>query len=98
MGATDLPQTIDLLRGARLEDGSRVDVRLHDDAVADVAAAGELDVHNPAATLELDGWLLLTAPAEPHAHLDKALSFDLSNRRSGISTRRSPTGGPTRRR
>ncbi len=77
MGATDLPQTIDLLRGARLEDGSRVDVRLHDDAVADVAAAGELDVHNPAATLELDGWLLLTAPAEPHAHLDKALSFDL---------------------
>jgi cytosine deaminase len=31
----------------------------------------------PEETLDLDGWLLLAAPAEPHAHLDKALSFDL---------------------
>jgi cytosine deaminase len=28
-------------------------------------------------TLDLSGFLLLTAPAEPHAHLDKALSWDL---------------------
>ncbi len=77
VAAADLPQTIDLLRGALLEDGSLVDVRLHDGVVADIAAAGELAPHDPAATLELDGWLLLTAPAEPHAHLDKALSFDL---------------------
>ena len=76
--AADLPQTIDLLRGARLEDGSRADLRLHDGVVADVAALGELEVRDPAATVDLsDGWLLLTAPAEPHAHLDKALSFDL---------------------
>jgi cytosine deaminase len=75
--AVALPISVDLLRGARLADGSFVDVRLHGGVVSDVAAAGELDVHDSAATLELDGWLLLTAPAEPHAHLDKALSFDL---------------------
>jgi cytosine deaminase len=75
--AVDLPATIDLLRGGLLADGSRVDVRLRDGVVADVAAAGELDVRDPGATLALDGWLVLTAPAEPHAHLDKALSFDL---------------------
>ncbi len=75
--AGDLPKPIDLLRGGLLADGSLVDVRLHGGVVADIAAAGQLDVRDPAATLELDGWLLLTAPAEPHAHLDKALSFDL---------------------
>ena len=73
----ELPLSIDLLRHARLADGSQVDVRLLDDTVVDVAPAGELDVTDPAATLDLDGHLLLTAPAEPHAHLDKALSFDL---------------------
>jgi cytosine deaminase len=35
---------------------------------------GTLD---PAAVLELDGFLLLPAPVEPHAHLDKARSWDL---------------------
>lgn len=30
-----------------------------------------------AETLDLDGYLLLPAPAEPHAHLDKALTADL---------------------
>jgi cytosine deaminase len=77
MPTADLPKSIDLLRGGRLADGSLVDVRLRDGVVADVAAAGELDVQEPSATLDLAGWLLLTAPAEPHAHLDKALSFDL---------------------
>jgi cytosine/creatinine deaminase len=31
----------------------------------------------PATTIDLDGYLLLPAPAEPHAHLDKALTADL---------------------
>jgi len=35
------------------------------------------------AELDLDGFLLLTAPAEPHAHLDKALSWDLINPPAG---------------
>ena len=73
----ELPRTIDLLRRVRLADGDRVDVRLRDGIVADIAAAGELVPEDPAASLDLDGWLLLGAPAEPHAHLDKALSFDL---------------------
>lgn len=32
---------------------------------------------------ELAGWLLLPAPAEPHAHLDKALTADLVNNPGG---------------
>jgi cytosine deaminase len=72
-----LPLTLDLLRNARLADGSLVDVRIAQETVIDVASAGELTVTDPPATLDLDGQLLLTAPAEPHAHLDKALSFDL---------------------
>jgi cytosine deaminase len=72
-----LPLSVDLLRNARLADGSHVDVRIAEDTVTDVAAAGELVAHDPLATLDLEGQLLLTAPAEPHAHLDKALSFDL---------------------
>lgn len=73
----DLPVEVELLRHARLADGGLVDVRLDDGIVVDVAPAGTLEVTGAAATLDLEGYLLLTAPAEPHAHLDKALSFDL---------------------
>lgn len=73
----ELPLTINLLRHARLADRELVDVRLDDGLVVDVAAAGSLTVTDPAATFDLDGWLLLSAAAEPHAHLDKALTFDL---------------------
>jgi cytosine/creatinine deaminase len=73
----ELPVTIDLLRHARVADGELMDVRLDDGCVVEVAAAGSLTVTDPAGTLDLDGWLLLSAAAEPHAHLDKALSFDL---------------------
>ena len=31
----------------------------------------------PVTNIDLDGYLLLPAPAEPHAHLDKALTADL---------------------
>lgn len=66
-----------LLRNATLPDGSVVDVELIEDVVRSVRpASGEpLDVDD--ATLDLAGHLLLTAPAEPHAHLDKALSWDV---------------------
>lgn len=62
-----------VLRRAMLPDGALVDVRLHDGRVSDLSPAtgvtgrGELD---------LDGALLLTAGAEPHTHLDKALVYD----------------------
>jgi cytosine/creatinine deaminase len=63
-----------LLTRATLPGGRRVDVRLAGyriDTVADhlVPDAGEVVV-------DLDGRLLLPAPAEPHAHLDKALTAD----------------------
>lgn len=64
-----------LLLGATLADGSVVDVRIENGIVTAVdpatssVAAGEN-------VLDLSGYLLMTAPAEPHAHLDKALSWD----------------------
>lgn len=65
-----------LLRGARLPAGDVCDVLLDPDSgvVARVAPAGLL----PSVPDELDltGYLLMTAGAEPHAHLDKALTWD----------------------
>ncbi|MBO4254080.1 amidohydrolase family protein [Streptomyces griseorubiginosus] len=65
-----------LLRGARLPAGDIRDVLLDPDSglVARVAPAGLL----PSVPDELDltGYLLTTAAAEPHAHLDKALTWD----------------------
>ncbi|MFF5147596.1 amidohydrolase family protein [Streptomyces sp. NPDC013157] len=67
-----------LLRGARLPDGDVRDLLLDPDSglVARVAPPGLL----PPGPQELDltGYLLLPAPAEPHAHLDKALTWDLA--------------------
>ncbi|MGX1668010.1 amidohydrolase family protein [Streptomyces sp. NPDC055400] len=65
-----------LLRGARLPEGQVRDVLIEDGRVSAVARAGQL----PSAGEEMDlsGFLLLAAPAEPHAHLDKALTWDLA--------------------
>lgn len=67
-----------LLRGARLPDEGVRDVLVGTDSglVARVAPPGLL----PSGPDELDltGYLLLPAPAEPHAHLDKALTWDLA--------------------
>lgn len=77
-----LPQPITRLSRARLVDGRLVDVQISDGIVTSVEpteplpAAG-LAVDPAAEILDLAGWLLLAAPAEPHAHLDKALTFDL---------------------
>lgn len=61
------------LRNATLPGGALVDVRLHDGRVGDVTPAA-----GPAGPgeLDLEGALLVTAGAEPHTHLDKALVFD----------------------
>lgn len=60
-----------LLRGARVLDGGVVDVHLRGGRIEAVGEPGTLP---PAAdTVDLDGYLLLPAPAEPHAHLDTAL-------------------------
>ncbi|MGU3497616.1 amidohydrolase family protein [Mycobacterium sp. C31M] len=71
-------QPISKLTNARLADGSLVDVELgrddgHGVVTAVTAASGAPDGDG---VLDLSGYVLLTAPAEPHAHLDKALSWD----------------------
>ncbi len=63
-----------LLRDATLPSGERADVRLAGGEVAALAPAGGLSPYPGEETLELAGYLLLPAPAEPHTHLDKALT------------------------
>ncbi len=65
---------VPVLRNATTADGRRVDVHIRDDRVERVVSA----TGSPAGDLDLDltGYLLLGAPADPHVHLDKALSFD----------------------
>ncbi len=91
-----LPQPLDLVRAALLPDGRLVDVAITGDTVTRVAAVGTLHAA-PERTLDLEGRLLLTAPAEPHAHLDKALSADVIRPPLGDLGARSPPGPRTPR-
>lgn len=76
------PPTI--LQGATLADGRRVDVRIEGSTVADIA-----DVVAPPPAVDsvdfvdLDGYLLLAAAVEPHAHLDKAFLADIVANETG---------------
>ena len=73
----NLPRPLSLLTGARLPDGRVVDVEIDGDTVAAVLPAGTAaPTTEPAATLDLSGYVLLTATADPHSHLDKARSWD----------------------
>ncbi|MGW1980257.1 amidohydrolase family protein [Streptomyces sp. NPDC001889] len=63
-----------LLSGARLTDGRTVDVRLGGGRIEAVGTAGSLPAHT--ARVDLSGYLLLPAPAEPHGHGDTALTAD----------------------
>ncbi|MER7955394.1 MULTISPECIES: amidohydrolase family protein [unclassified Streptomyces] len=63
-----------LLSNARLTDGRTVDVRLVGGRIEAVGTAGSLTAVG--ARVDLAGYLLLPAPAEPHAHADTALSAD----------------------
>ncbi|GGW32358.1 amidohydrolase family protein [Streptomyces griseoloalbus] len=69
-----------LLCGARLTDGRTVDVRLGGRRIEAVGTAGSLAADGTRACgtrrIDLSGYLLLPAPAEPHAHADTALSAD----------------------
>src|SRR5207244_11968397 len=63
-----------LLAGVTLADGRVADVRLRGGSIEAVGPAGRLA---PAVErVDLSGYLPLPAPAEPHAHLDKALTSD----------------------
>ncbi|WP_254811921.1 amidohydrolase family protein [Streptomyces cavourensis] len=68
------PAPVLVLSGARLVDGRAVDVRLSGSRIEAVGTAGSLATRGP--RIDLRGYLLLPAPAEPHAHGDTALSAD----------------------
>ncbi|MFD6426463.1 amidohydrolase family protein [Streptomyces sp. NPDC060198] len=61
-----------LLCGARLTDGRLVDVRVAGERIEAVGAPGTLGTRG--SRVDLRGYLLLPAPAEPHAHGDTALT------------------------
>lgn len=65
---------VPVLHNAVTADGRQVDVHIQGDRVEKVVPAAGA----PPGDLELDltGYLLLGALADPHVHLDKALSFD----------------------
>ncbi|MEE1735670.1 hydrolase [Streptomyces sp. BE147] len=63
-----------VLSGARLTDGRTVDVRLGGGRIEAVGTTGSLGARGP--RVDLRGYLLLPAPAEPHAHSDTALTAD----------------------
>ena len=64
-----------ILHNARLEDGKLVDLHINDGRVDTIT-----ELTKPALVSEggvdLDGWLVLPSMAEPHAHLDKALTAE----------------------
>jgi cytosine deaminase len=70
-----------LLQGATLLDGTTADVRIEAERIAAVGA--DLPAVPGEQVVALAGRLLLPAPCEPHAHLDKALTADLVVNRTG---------------
>jgi len=66
-----------MLSDATLADGSRVDVYLTGDRITDVVPPGRGRPGPCDMVHDLSSHLLLAAPAEPHAHLDKALTADV---------------------
>ncbi|GAA3028499.1 hydrolase [Kitasatospora albolonga] len=75
-----------LLTNARLTDGRLVDVRISGDRIQAVGTCGSLGplpalpgapTTTTGAKIDLSGYLLLPAPAEPHAHYDVAFSAAL---------------------
>ena len=64
-----------VLRHGRLPDGRAVDIQITDGLISGVVDAGT--DHTGAVADDLNGWLVLPAMAEPHAHLDKALTAEM---------------------
>ena len=64
-------------RNARLADGRIVDVHVSDGTIERVDRSRTVAPEDaPTRSTDLGGWLLLPAMAEPHAHLDKALTAE----------------------
>lgn len=71
-----LPSPIRAVLGARLADGRVVDVSIVGGTIAAIVPASGR-TPGDASELDMSGCLLLQAPAEPHAHLDKSGSAAL---------------------
>lgn len=65
------------LTNARLPSGETVDLRVVEGAIASIDPPGVRLPEADAIVHDLCGWLVMAAFAEPHAHLDKALTADL---------------------
>jgi len=74
---------LDFITNARLADGRLVDITIADGRISSVVDAQPRTAAPTSRELDLDGWLLLPAMCEPHAHLDKALTADLVPNRAG---------------
>ncbi len=65
-----------LLHDGRLSNGRRVDVEIADGLIS--AVSDSSTPPDDGTTIDdLEGWLILPALAEPHAHLDKALTAEM---------------------
>ncbi len=71
------------LQGGIDADGRRLDVLCDGQAGTITAVGADLAVPSGAAVQDCSGMVLLTAPAEPHAHLDKALSAEQAPNAAG---------------
>lgn len=79
---TDNPPRL-LLSGVTLPDGTTTSVLLDSGRVEATGLIAERALEVPSTgRLDLSGYLLLPAPAEPHAHLDKALLRDRAPNRT----------------
>lgn len=66
-----------MIANARTPQGRLVDITVVDGLIDTVVDAGSANGSSPvAATVDVGGWLVLPAMAEPHAHLDKALTAE----------------------
>ena len=65
-----------VLSNGRLSDGRAVDIHISSGIIDAVTAAGGVAPETASNSIDLDGWLVLPAMAEPHAHLDKALTAE----------------------
>jgi cytosine deaminase len=74
-----------VLRGVRASDGTCVDVEVDGASGLITQVAPHLSLATGARALDLDGYLVLPAPVEPHAHLDKAfLAERIANPRGDL--------------
>ena len=74
-----MPRLIGVVRNATLRDGRLVDVVIDGDTVEAVLPAGTAPSVAAEAELDLTGFVLLTAGADAHAHLDKSRTWELVN-------------------